>query len=395
MIKATMLRQVGLARFKFATSKTVYTKTFLNNTQQSSSATTIAPSTNFVTNKPYLGNNATYFFFTKAKETTTFNSNPSDANHWKEAVNITLGAGEYTSDANIVTVKDNRDGVVINSYTYNYDYQGTYKQFTMPGTGKAVMECWGAQGGRGCAGGSLEGIGGKGGYAKGTISLSKNQVFYVYVGGKGGDSSVKQSGGAWTGSGGTGGWNGGGAGVWDGGDDDAGGGGGGATDIRITSGSWNAFASLKTRIMVAGGGGGASYNHEGGSGGGINGGTTTYIEQQAKVGYGTQTSGYKFGSGAPGARVLNNVDMGGGGSGYYGAPQPTNVSTNESVAAGGGSGFVSGMTGCNAINSSSTESKITHTGSPNHYSGFVFTNASMTNGSREGHGYCRITCSFE
>ena len=437
MIKATMLRQVGLARFKFATSKTVYTKTFLNNTQKSSTATTIAPSTNFVTNKPYLGDNATYFFFTKANTATTFNSNPSDANHWKEAVVVTLGAGEYTKDANIVTVKDNRDGVVINNYTYNYDYQGTYKQFTMPGTGKAVMECWGAQGGNGIRdAGVLVNNWGFGGYTSGTItSLAKNTVFYIYVGQKGGAASHNSS---KRGVGGTAGWNGGGAGSDDGADDEASAGGGGATDIRTVSGTWSTFNSLKSRIMVAGGGSGqqgegypgfddtAKQMCSANPAGGLNG----YDDGIAGTVGGKQTSGYKFGRGQDGNNSNSNKTSSGAGGGYYGGTSATytydqgkQYSISEFYGPGaGGSSFISGHNGCKAIKSSSTESSISHESHANHYSGYVFTSTIMIDGlgyqwtttkgtlktmpnpsggnfasgkGNSGNGYCRITCTFE
>lgn len=65
-----------------------------------------------------------------------------------------------------------------------------------------------------------------------------------------------------------------------------------------------------------------------------------------------------------------------------------------------GSSFVSGYTGCNAVNSSGV-----HTGSANHYSGYVFSsptmiagNASMPNTAgtvtevgHSGNGYAKIT----
>jgi len=115
----------------------------------------------------------------------------------------------------------------------------------------------------------------------------------------------------------------------------------------------------------------------------------------------TQTSGYRFGIGATGDRT-------GGGGGYYGG-NTTSIWENSSryseyCASSGGSSFISGHTGCNAITSSSTSSNIVHTGQPNHYSGYVFTNTVMkagnevmpspTGGTETGHsgnGYCKIT----
>ncbi|WP_081657239.1 glycine rich domain-containing protein [Segatella albensis] len=41
---------------------------------------------------------------------------------------------------------------------------------------------------------------------------------------------------------------------------------------------------------------------------------------------------------------------------------------------------MSGYTGCDTISESSTENYIIHTGQPNHYSGYVFTNSVMIAG---------------
>ncbi len=74
-------------------------------------------------------------------------------------------------------------------------------------------------------------------------------------------------------------------------------------------------------------------------------------------------------------------------------------------AAGGGSSFISGYEGCDAIDESSSETHIIHTGKPNHYSGKIFTNSQMIDGAssmpnprgngtifgNEGNGYVRIT----
>ncbi len=229
--------------------------------------------------------------------------------------------------------------------------------------GKYVMECWGAQGGRGRADGSLSGVGGYGGYSYGEIRLTSSIVFYMNTGGQGknGASYCRNCGG------GAGGWNGGGTG---GGDDtnDAGGGGGGASDIRIVSGN------LYSRIMVAGGGGGGIYGGAGYAGGGL-------VGTGGKGG--TQVSGNVFGIGANGTKGADKaVGGGGGGGGYYGA------ANNARGRGCGGSGFVSGMVGCNAI---SGDGDLTPTGQPNHYSGLIFQNSKMQNGVRPGNGLVRIS----
>ena len=235
--------------------------------------------------------------------------------------------------------------------------------------GEYVMECWGARGGRGRTNWTLDKWGGYGAHVQGTILLSTNQLFYTYVGGVGYDSGTNgKCGGA------TGGWNGGGRGGNDANCDskpEPGAGGGGASDIRLVYGAWNDAASLKSRIMVAAGGSGASYSASGRAGG-------TVSSSGA-----SQTSGYAFGSGGPG---VNNSGCtsgtGGGGSGYYGG---RGGQSNNDVGHGGSS-FISGHAGCNAINASGS-----HTGLPNHFSGVQFYNTSMQAGIQGGNGYIRIS----
>ena len=255
--------------------------------------------------------------------------------------------------------------------------------------------------------------GANGGYVKGIISLEKSTSLYLYVGGKAPNPKVNDSGRTYEKV--AGGWNGGGEGDYDHADDDSSGGGGGASDIRLTNGVWNSFNSLKSRIMVAGagGGGGGWRGQYGGCGGGLTGISSTWtINNNCYATNGTQTLGYKFGIGEAGTHRFTNQNAGGGGGGYYGGCEykgervknSNNTSYIDDYPGGGGSSFISGHTGCNAINSSSTESKITHTGSPNHYSGKVFTNTVMkagnevmpspTGGTETGHsgnGYCKIT----
>ena len=54
----------------------------------------------------------------------------------------------------------------------------------------------------------------------------------------------------------------------------------------------------------------------------------------------------------------------------------------------GGSSFISGYSGCNAITSATDR---TPSGQPNHYSGKVFTNMTMTAGANSGNGKAAIT----
>ena len=186
----------------------------------------------------------------------------------------------------------------------------------------------------------------------------------------------------------------------------------GAGALVLLIKNFKTLKELFTGVMVAGGGGGGAYHSRvGGYGGGLSGGkpnkeSTNLPDYVYSAEPATQTSGYKFGSGQNGIDgVKINVCAAGSGSGYYGGYSNTksDVDSGEWPAAGG-SGFISGHTGCNAISSSSTSSKIVHTGQPNHYSGKIFTNTVMmagnesmpspTGGTETGHsgnGYAKIT----
>ena len=271
----------------------------------------------------------------------------------------------------------------------NFDYTGNVQEFIASCPGKYKAEAWGAQGG-----GNNENIsGGKGGYTAGILTLEQPRSLYVYVGGAGNQNEVNVA------SESLGGYNGGGNSLSDTNLYRIYGSGGGATDIRLTDGDSNDFDSLKTRIMVAAGGGGA-YSQEnnewysnGGYAGGLvgsngnqvphwdqtycygqggiqNGGvsstsncTTTYSTEPISSGFGY---GGSYRSGLPAT---------GGGAGYYGGSRSGHV-----ASAGGGSSFISGYNGCDAITEDSTENNITHTGQPNHYSGYIFTNPVMIDG---------------
>jgi len=130
--------------------------------------------------------------------------------------------------------------------TYEFEYTGEEQRFIAPYTGYYKMELWGAQGG------TASGVGGKGAYTSGNVYLEKDQKLYVYVGQTGtGLLTVTYNGGGAAGTAYTT------------------RSGGGSTDIRLSSGDWDNFDSLKSRIMVAAGGGGSvgpSYTCNGGVG---------------------------------------------------------------------------------------------------------------------------------
>ena len=254
--------------------------------------------------------------------------------------------------------------------------KNTFYKYTVPKTGYYKIETYGGQGGKAMCGGAACNINAKGASASGYIQLNKDEVLYVYAGGAGEDARV--------GVNVLGGYNGGGNATWDGSGGESAGGGGGATDIRYFGNHipthaelvWNSELGLNSRIMVAAGAGGSSWTTAPGVGGALSTSTTT------------QTSGYAFGIGGNGSGAGDGNGVAGGGGGYYGgqiSPSPFDGANNSGI---GGSSFISGYTGCNAITSATDR---TPSGQPNHYSGKVFTNATMTAGSSSGNGKAVIT----
>ena len=249
-----------------------------------------------------------------------------------------------------------------------------YQEFIAPTYGVYKIELWGAAGGKNLVDNaytsSYSKYGGNGAYTSGNIVLNEGEKLYVYVGckGKDGKKSTIVAGG----------YNGGGRGDYDHSDDEASASGGGASDVRLVSGEWNDFDSLKSRIMVAGGGGGASDGLAGGYAGTLKGQDTTYSKG------GSQTTGYKFGIGQDGVYVDSNVDVAGGGGGYFGGYSNSSGSANTYKTAGaGGSSFVSGCNGCVAISNESIEDDIIFLNSNIHYSNYKFENIIMKSGNEE------------
>ncbi len=244
--------------------------------------------------------------------------------------------------------------------------------FNVTSTAKYKIELWGARGGM--YGGSY--IYG-GAYTSGEIELSAGDILYIYVGGRGCDT--------WDDTGCAnsysnacsiseyfllGGFNGGGNGHWAGCGLEWGGGhpgGGGATDIRFGN------TSLDSRIMVAAGAGGANASSLSAAGGGL-----TNNDAGA-----FQTSGNAKGAGQQGDGGAYNCcywwgryPSPGSGGGYWGSYRN----------ARGGSSYISGHTGCIAVNSSGSsicsENKVaaaSYVGTTDrtcsiHYSGKEFIN---------------------
>ncbi|MBQ1925602.1 MAG: hypothetical protein II180_05725 [Proteobacteria bacterium] len=311
--------------------------------------------------------------------------------NWDQPQPITIQIAGYEEAKSVVDVKvkSASDSKVYNDLEREikvtvvaFDHQ----TFAYTGNPESVVlvpgvyqfEAWGASGG-----GTIdEGVfhetpTGLGGYAAGKLTIEKPTTVYIYVGGQGANAVLNKASVA-------GGWNGGGTGSWDTSDNEAAGGGGGATDFRLVGGDWNSFDSLKSRIMVAGAGGGQCSNfywHTNGNvhagyGGGLSGYSYTNLYAA-----GTQTSGHAFGYGKDGvSKCEGTLGIGGGGGGYYGGETIWTGYAYATCSGAGGSGFISGHTGCNAIKETSTAGSIEHTGTPNHYSGLVFTETVMKSG---------------
>ena len=242
--------------------------------------------------------------------------------------------------------------------------------------GTYLFECWGSSG----SSWDQQSTPGLGGYTSGFLTIDQRTTFYVYIGTTGFFNANK-------------GFQRGVNGILP----------GGATDIRIsTSENWFDDSSLISRIMVAAGGGGAEWKASiGGNGGTLEGGisqsaksvssTSTY-ENTCKGG--TQTSGsicpnYEDGSftgfsaagtfgssGIPTPTQPNGIDDYGGfgGGGYYGG-----TSYGHSFAGSGGSSFISGYVGCNAVYN---QLPVSHKNDPYHYSGFYFKRPVMIAGNQ-------------
>ena len=240
------------------------------------------------------------------------------------------------------------------------------------------FECWGSQA-QFWPGGSKNSQPGLGAYTAGTLFIPKPTTFFVYIGNVGLFNAVKEktSINIYTTLNP-----------------------GGATDVRLNySVNWWDEYSTISRIIVAAGGGSAEWAYSvGGNGGTIEGGqslsaTSSYDPSffdpcpGAKQTKGSECPGLPFqrsyyysaqgtfgSAGRPQPTYPNgNEDYGGfGGGGYYGG-----TSYQYAFAGSGGSSFISGHEGCDAVKE---QIEIEHTGLPYHYSGFVFSDTKMISG---------------
>jgi len=163
-----------------------------------------------------------------------------------------VGVTAYTGSISVGKIENNSYSSTYTNYTKTeipsnttgeFDYTGSYSKYEIKETGYYKIECFGANGGYAVGNGTIRGKGGKGGYTSGIIQLNQGETLWVYVGGHGTDAVAGKDS--------TNGYNGGGLGTEDHYDDEAAGAGGGSTDIRLVSGKWDNFKSLKSRIMVA------------------------------------------------------------------------------------------------------------------------------------------------
>ena len=323
----------------------------------STTTATVWPSVNFSSATiPYSASNTSslkkYLAIVKPSTATTISTTATSG---CEAWSLSYNVSKNTSSSQSVT--SSRPGYYLG---WVYSCTGSVQTFIVPTNGTYQVELWGGNGGN-----DTDTDGGRGGYVSGNISLNSNSTFYICIGYSGGWSNGRFNNTSIN------------AGSWSAGAAS----GGGSTDLRYYYNSdWKDFNSLKSRIIVAAGGGGSENSGGyGGYAGGLQGGygVNNPYSSVALNNPGTQTSGYKFGLGYY-TRDSNGQQWGGGGNGYYSGE--TSIHSYQYQGGAGGSSFISGHSGCNAISESSTESNIIHTGQANHYSGYVFTNTVMKAG---------------
>lgn len=229
----------------------------------------------------------------------------------------------------------------------NFDYTGAVQAIALP-KGIYKLECWGAQGGYSSSNSGIEvGMGGKGGYSVGTITLNQKTPIYIYAGGVGSISGNGKADGGFPNGGSS----------WASDTSEGAGGGGGSSDIRIGT------DSLHARVIVAGGGGGGGEDNEtGGYGGGETGGTS--------------------GSGTPGSQTAP--------SGYFGIGGHTSY---DGGGGGGGSGYVyTSSTAKNYPQGCLLNSSYYLTDAQTIAGNQAFTSPEGTSETgHSGNGFCRIT----
>ena len=265
-----------------------------------------------------------------------------------------VGYGAFQTTLNLnITGKIKIPTECIEGKMWEFSQKNEGQEFKVPCSGEYKVELWGASGNNNYNEYTYQ-FKVYGGYVSGKINLKMGQKIYAYVGGEKKTFNCCSKQGTNAGS-------------------------GGATDIRILkTEKWDDFASLKTRIIVAGGAGG-SYTDSTAPQGGIAGGLESYtvshknhpVDKSTQIKAGN--AGYRGTSGTFGKGGINSENnYNSGAGGYYGG--------GSGPAGGGGSSFISGHDGCDAISEQSTEDNIIHTGQSIHYSGLHFTDTVMIDG---------------
>ena len=294
-----------------------------------------------------------------------------------------------------------KNDVINYSYTGSNYWTGNIRSVVLP-KGTYTLEVWGAQGGTGKAGSLVAGdVGGKGGYSKGTLTLTAETTIYIVIGGRGTDGY---------GSGNPiyyGGYNGGGTARGDCDSNGPAGSGGGATHIATASGLLSALNGNRNAVLIVGGGGGGGGSCSGaglggyGGGGNSNGGNADNRNGYAATG-GTTNGTPTGGAGGAGSKPFSNNPGWGdgantgvtttygtcirGANGSFGRGGDGGGPTNDS-GAGGGGGWFGGGGGAGRSGGEAWHSAAGGSG----YIKSTLTKTAGTNGAREGHGYARIT----
>ena len=245
------------------------------------------------------------------------------------------------------------------SYIREYNYTGNVQSFSAPISGTYKLEVYGAQ-----SGGWGAHTNAPGGYASGYKKLSKGDVLYIVVGGKGYDVNYYADGTS---------YNGGGTGSIAEGKY----GGGGATHIATRTGLLKDLVDYKSTVLVVGGGAGCnggwaepdiSKYFSGGGEVGLGSSTTYYLDANTTSTTNGNTGGTQTGVGPDGIKggfgYGGNAAGGGGagGGGWYGGNAAGDGGVVTQTNGGGGSGYIGGVN-----------------------------NGSFQTGVRYGNGYARIT----
>ena len=300
----------------------------------------------------------------------TLNSIANSTNVTVTISSLAVNATDYTIYISPTTSVAN--AVYTIQTTTVLSYTGSPQTYTVPpSVTSLVLYAWGA------GGGGAGTAGGAGAYLTGSLAVTANKQYYIFVGGGGGAPTAA-----------LGGYSGGGA-----GQNAAGGGGYSGLFTGLTAYQTNA-------VVVVGGGGGSGYDpyypqYPPGPYGGsatFSGTAQTGGYEQTGVGGGGGTqsaggaaggAGATAGSALQGGNALGTFYSGGGGGGYWGGGGGYYGGAYGNAGGGGGSsyaGSVTSVTGANTLNASATS--IVAPGSTNLYyvSGVAASAASSAGG---------------